>query len=87
MREPAESEVLFGGVVLPQSETHMWLVSEAAGVRFVTGSNFEQPGHTMSIPNEEVVDYIVALVRGGGGRTSPQAMTNVINALVGKDAV
>jgi len=37
----------------------------------------------MMIPNEEIEEYIVALISGGGGRTSPRAMIRVIDALVG----
>lgn len=72
---------LFNGIVFPQNERRLKISSTESGVQFLT----EIGGETLTsmfIPNSELTDYIVTLIHGGGGRTSPQAMLAVVNELI-----
>lgn len=80
-------EQLFNGVVTPWSNFRFTIVSENEGVKLINSFEEGEARDTLLLPNDEIIDYITTLIRGGGGRTAPQAMTAVINALVEPDAV
>ncbi len=78
--EPEEQ--ILRGIVDSQSEYLFTIVSTPNGVRFANGHEGRDPISTMNIPNEEIIEYLTTLIRGGGGRTSPRTMLQVIDALV-----
>ncbi len=73
-------EILFSYPVLPQSLHRFQLVAEDNSVAF-QNTHEENITGGFSIANDDIEEYIVTLIRGGGGRTAPYAMLNVINAL------
>jgi hypothetical protein len=83
----ANKEELLDNPVLPYSKYRFKIVSREEGALLMNTDGDNEETQSMLVPNEEIPEYIATLVRGGGGRTGPRAMLNVIHALLPEDAV
>lgn len=81
-----EEKHLYQSVVEPdpQSALSFNLQSQPDGVAFIVNEDTRVVSE-MFIPHGEVEQYIVTLIAGGGGRTSPGAMLRSIKGLVESD--
>ena len=74
------SGMIYESIVDANVSARFQVESRGDGVVFRV-SEASEPTNEMHIPTQEIEQYIVTMVSAGGGRTSPDAMAQVIGAL------